>query len=60
MKLRSPRAVARRIGKTEGALAQMRYKGTGPAYVKVGRSVMYRDEDVDAWIDSNLVQPGEG
>lgn len=47
-----PREVAGYLGMTEGALAQMRYRGTGPAFIKAGpRKVLYRWEDVDAWLD---------
>lgn len=34
--------------------AQMRYRGTGPKFFKVGRKVYYRQEDVDTWIESSL------
>jgi predicted DNA-binding transcriptional regulator AlpA len=40
------------IGIPAGTLAQWRYLGKGPAYVKVGRHVRYRAEDVDAWLAS--------
>lgn len=39
-------------GTTEGSWAQHRYRGTGPKFVKVGRKIFYRSEDVDAWLDS--------
>lgn len=29
--------------------AQHRYRGTGPAYMKLGRKIFYRPEDVAAW-----------
>ena len=35
-------------------LEQLRLKGGGPRYVKVGRRVLYRPEDVAAWLRSNL------
>lgn len=39
------------LAMTKGALAQLRYMGTGPQFIKLGgRSVRYRREDVDAWI----------
>lgn len=34
--------------------AQHRYRGTGPKYMKAGRKIFYRPEDVDAWVESNL------
>ncbi len=39
------------LAMTKGALAQLRYLGTGPRFVKLGkRSVRYRPEDLEAWI----------
>lgn len=42
-------------GTTRGVWAQHRYRGTGPAYIKVGRSVFYRREDIEAW-EKSLVR----
>ena len=51
-----PKPVANRMGITTGALAQMRYRGTGPKFVKIGkRTVRYRWEDVEAWIEANTL-----
>lgn len=48
---------------TKGALAQLRYMGTGPSFVRVsGRSIRYRQEDLDAWIHANVhgsTRPGD-
>ncbi|MGO2327630.1 helix-turn-helix transcriptional regulator [Glutamicibacter arilaitensis] len=38
-------------GITKGAAAQERYKGTGPKFVKAGKSVLYRVSDVNDWLD---------
>ena len=39
------------LAMTRGALAQLRYMGTGPKFVKLGgRSVRYRREDLEEWI----------
>lgn len=35
---------------TERTLSEWRIRGTGPAYIRVGRSVRYRPEAVDAWL----------
>ena len=52
----APDPVAEYMGITTGALAQMRYRGTGPKFVKLGnRTVRYRWEDVDAWIEANTL-----
>jgi predicted DNA-binding transcriptional regulator AlpA len=34
-------------------LDKMRVTGRGPKYLKVGRRVFYRPEDLDAWLNSN-------
>ncbi len=52
-----PRDVAAALGTTEAGLAQMRYRGTGPKFIKVGaRRVMYRWSDVRAYLDANTIQ----
>jgi hypothetical protein len=45
-----PKLLAERWDTTEGALAQQRYKGTGPVFIRVGkRTVLYRLADVLAY-----------
>ncbi|MFE6332978.1 helix-turn-helix transcriptional regulator [Streptomyces sp. NPDC057798] len=34
-----------------GTLANWRYRGEGPRYVKAGRAVRYRQADLDAWLN---------
>jgi predicted DNA-binding transcriptional regulator AlpA len=46
------------VGLNEGSLANMRSRGVGPAWVKLGSSVRYRQQDLDAWISANLVEAG--
>lgn len=37
-----------------GALANMRYRGSGPRFVTLGtRSIRYRRADVDAWLEAS-------
>lgn len=38
------------LGTSVGTLAAWRYEGRGPAFVKVGRNVRYRETDVKAWL----------
>jgi len=38
-------------------LAQWRHKGAGPAYYKIGRKVVYRGSDLNAWLAANRVEP---
>lgn len=37
-------------------LANLRSKGRGPTFVRLGTAVRYRRSDVEAWIASNLVE----
>ena len=45
--------IARYPGTNRQSWAQHRYRGTGPAFFKVGRRVYYRIEDVLAWEEGN-------
>jgi hypothetical protein len=38
-------------------LAQWRHKGMGPAYYRLGRKIVYRGIDLNAWADANRVDP---
>jgi len=52
----SPREVATALYTTEAGLAQMRYRGTGPKFIKVGHRVLYRWSDVHAYLELNTLQ----
>lgn len=43
--------LARRIDVSEVTLVRMRMQGGGPAFIRIGRSVKYRWEDVEAWLE---------
>lgn len=48
--------VAAYLHTTESGLAQMRYRGSGPKFVKVGtRKVIYRWADVREYLDANTM-----
>lgn len=49
--------VAKMLGVSEGSVHMWRARGVGPKYIKMGRPVFYRAEDVRAWIESCLVDP---
>lgn len=51
--LRPPDA-ASYLGFSQQRLAQLRLSGAGPRFAKVGRSVTYLKEDLDAWLRSKL------
>ena len=48
----SPEIVADHLSVSRGQLAQMRYLGTGPEFIKVGSRVRYRMSQVDSWLKS--------
>ena len=41
------------LGLAVSTLNKFRVYGTGPRFVKLGRSVRYRPADLDAWIEAN-------
>lgn len=42
---------APKVGQSPRTLEDWRTKGIGPKFVKLGRKVFYRPEDLDAWIE---------
>ncbi|WP_343598929.1 helix-turn-helix domain-containing protein [Mycobacterium sp.] len=51
-----PREVARYLHTSEAALAQLRYRGCGPRFVRLGRKVLYRWSDVREYLAANTFQ----
>ncbi|MCP9621770.1 DNA-binding protein [Nocardia otitidiscaviarum] len=54
--LATPKEVAEFRRSTEAALAQERFRGTGPRFRKLNRRVFYDWDDVYAWVDANAKQ----
>lgn len=55
-RLLSAKDVAEWTGLTVGHLAQLRYTGKGPCYVRLSsRRVAYRLEDVESWLEACTV-----
>ena len=46
----TPATLSARLQQTERTLSEKRITGTGPAYIRLGKSVRYRPEAVDAWL----------
>lgn len=46
---------AERIGLSAHTLNNMRVRGVGPRFMKLGRAVRYRVADLDAWMAERLV-----
>ncbi|WP_420336416.1 hypothetical protein [Roseibium sp.] len=44
------------IGNRE-KLAQWRHRGTGPAFYRLGRKIIYQGTDLNAWAEANRVEP---
>lgn len=40
-------------------LAQWRHKGKGPAFYKLGRKIIYRGADLNAWAEANRIDPAK-
>lgn len=51
--LLTPVELAAYLGRTEAALAQLRYRGTGPSFTKAGGRIRYRTKAVNAWLEQN-------
>ena len=51
--------VARRLGLKRGTLANRRWKKRGPAWVKIGHAVRYREEDIERFVQQHRIQPEE-
>ena len=41
-------------------LAQWRHKSMGPAFYRLGRKIIYRGADLNAWAESSRVDPRKG
>ena len=52
--------VAKELGKTVQTLYNWRWQGKGPKYVKIGNRVMYRPEDIAAFIMDSIHEPVKG
>jgi predicted DNA-binding transcriptional regulator AlpA len=46
----TPATLSERLGLSQRTLSEKRITGTGPAFIRLGKSVRYRPEAVDAWL----------
>jgi predicted DNA-binding transcriptional regulator AlpA len=46
-------ALATRLGVSRSTLQSWRYAGRGPRYIKLGRMIRYRNDDVEAYLRAN-------
>ncbi len=49
--LLTPGELAEYLGRSVAALAQLRYRGTGPAFINAAGRVRYRWAAVEEWLD---------
>lgn len=54
--LATPDEVAKFLRTTTAKLANDRYRGLGPKFVKHGRRVLYRWDEVLEWVNANMIQ----
>ena len=47
---------ARFLGLAPSTLAKLRLSGNGPIYYKLGRRVVYRGEDLEAWLATRVAR----
>jgi len=47
---------ARVLGLSESTLAKLRLNGNGPLYCKLGRRVVYREADLEQWLQSRTAR----
>jgi len=45
---------AKRLGVSASYLEKRRHLGDGPEYVKLGRVVAYREDDLASWVQAHL------
>jgi predicted DNA-binding transcriptional regulator AlpA len=53
-KLLTINEVAVKLRRSPGQISYMRYNGTGPKSAKMAGRVMFREEDVEKWIDDQF------
>jgi predicted DNA-binding transcriptional regulator AlpA len=44
------------LGLAPSTLAKLRLTGNGPTYCKLGRRVVYRRTDLEAWLESRVAR----
>lgn len=57
--LLTPKEVANILKVDFKTLANQRYHNVGLPYVKLGKAVRYRKEDIESYLDEHLIQPGK-
>ena len=50
-------AAARSLGLSASALRAWRQQGRGPRFLRINRTVRYRDADLRAFLEATIVEP---
>jgi predicted DNA-binding transcriptional regulator AlpA len=50
--LLTPKQLSEQLATPTAVLANWRYKGVGPKFIKLGSSIRYRASEVEAWLDA--------
>lgn len=56
-KLLTEKQAGELLGWSTATLQNRRWKGQPPSYVRLGRSIRYRIEDIEAFLDEHTVEP---
>lgn len=56
-KLLTVHEAAQFLNITQGALYAMKQRGQGPAYIRIGRRIRYRRDQLQKWLDELEVEP---
>jgi hypothetical protein len=55
-RLLTPAEVSEYLGIPMGTLANWRYLGLGPSFVRLGRHVRYRHLDLSTWVERHVAE----
>lgn len=58
--LHEPTTVASLLKVTVGTLRQWRHKKIGPAFMRVGKTILYPDDKLREWIAKQMVNDRQG
>lgn len=54
IELLTEKEAARRMRFAPGYLRKLRVTGGSPPFIRIGRSIRYRPEDLDGWIERHM------
>lgn len=57
MELLTTEQAARFLNRPTGTLVRWRFENAGPPFIRMGRGICYRREDLESYIMTNRVEP---